>query len=489
MKKSDKERLLSLLDGSLSVTFIVLNLDLESAQDRVMCETERIVRDHTYELPFLPFRAAQASSSSRDGDIGLGLAYCRSVVLGQRASGDKIGFGRSLGTVRDAFSGQREIPLEETDETLAEIIFDDGIWFYLGPPQRCLSLWSSPVRGYSVLVVEDLDRRSGEVPCTVRHEKVDLIRLLSGNNEAEKVTLRSLGFDLTLGDVIDRPLTDLIAISVDSVRGNRLARALTVVAEAGVQDNIELFLDLKNDIDFDRILAQQETGYVPTPVRLDLVEEPAIEESFSAMSADGRIVLLNIDSLSFNHDYLGFSTERILLAVIPVLCDLSSSEVPLERLRESLEAGSEGERLNWQLHTISQIRLTQLSREFSRSSTGLEQAVKWGNSGQLASSLYVAYGKTRRNVSELTERTAEVIESVSEYKRNTRLDWTNFAVAALTVLGTILAGLGVLAALVSVPSGLWHLLAEFAPLVLAVPVGALVILFRVWWMGRDRNSY
>lgn len=488
MREIDRKRLLSLLNGGLSVTFIVLNLDLENAQDRVKSATEKIVRDHTYELPFLPFRAAEASASSRDGDIGLGLAYCRSVVLGQQVAGEQIGFGRSLGTVRDAFDQQRKIPIDEADETLAEIIFDDDIWFYLGPPQRCLSLWSSPVKGYSVLVVEDLDRRSNEVPCTVHHEKKDLVRLLSGNIEAEHVTLRSLGFDLALGEVIDRPLMDLIAISVDSVRGDRLARALTVIAEAGMQENVELFLDFKNDADFDRILAQQETGYVPTPVRLDLVEEPAIKESFSAMSADGRIVLLNIDSLSFNHDYLGFSTERILSAAIPVLCDLSSSEVPLERLRESLEAGSEGEALNRQLHTISQIRLTQLSREFSRSSTGLEQAVKWGNSGQLASSLYVAYGKTRLNVSELTERTAEVIESVSEYKRNTRLDWTNFALATLTVLGTILAVLGVLAALVSVPSGPWHWLAEVAPLIVAGPVILLVILFRVWWMGRDHHS-
>lgn len=417
-----------------------------------------------------PSEAPKATKRPRDGEIGLGSQECIARVLHTTDPDGEVRFGRSIGTLLEAFYQREDRAAAMESDELVDEIFMDGIEFFEGQPQQCLSLWRTELPGIAVLVVEDLKRSTRTIPSTVDHRVERLTRFLESLSKDGGTTLETLGFGGLEASILKEPLADLVVESMDTVRGEPLARAVTVIMESDMQGAIDQFLAMDNEADFDAIEEQQDTGYVPQPLRLELVSEPATAENCSAASADGRLVLINLDSMSVHHDYLGASSEHLLVAVMPVLADIAETEVRLRRLRKSFEASDHIAKLDEQLELITEVRIGHVRRSHVRLAAGREQAKRWSNSGHLASFLYLCLDEARAEIDALTERSVKTVESISAIQQQKK-DGQNAQLGiGLTIVATLFAFLGVWAALLSVPS--WEQ-ARMATLVVMVPVLAL----------------
>jgi hypothetical protein len=457
------------LNGRLTVTLVALNLSLNPHRGVTPPED-----DPDNPSPFVPYRAKRSLTGAQSGDIGLGKPALQAVVTGTvDRTGDEVIFGRSVGTAlepfRSPYPGQPGM-LEAMMCTPSELCdamrdSDDEIQIYQGPAAYCLSLWSTLSPGITVLAIEQLDAAPHTLPVTVEHSPADiadlaghLVGLKSGS-----ATLEGLGL-LHFCDAAREPLHRLITHSGESVRGDRLARALTIVVGAGMQNEVDAFLDITDGTNFDVTELQQKTGYVPDPKRLDLVEEPSVTGTFSAASSDGRLILLNLDSMSVMHDFLGTLSENLVAATFPVLGDMAATEATMDRLNRAMGSHGHPESLANQLELLGKVRSRQALRLSRRATAGQEQAKRWSNAGHLASHLDRAYAGQRDHIEDVTSRCADVVRSAGDAHHQRRESWKSGQAGRLA-FGAFLVGLiAMFAALVGVSSGEdWDWVSEVGP--------------------------
>lgn len=326
-----------------------------------------------------------------------------------------------------------------------------------------------------MLAIEQLEGAPHTLPVTVEHSPADIADLAGRlvGLESGAATLERLGL-LHFCDAAREPLHRLITHSGESVRGDRLARALTLVAGAGMQNEVDAFLKIADGSDPDVTEHQQETGYVPDPKRLDLVEEPSVKGAFSAASSDGRLILLNLDSMSVMHDFLGACSENLVAATLPVLGDMAATEATLDRLNRAMGSHGDPEPLASQLELLGKVRARQALRLARRATAGQEQARRWSNAGHLASHLDRAYAGQRDHVENVTSRCADVVRSAGD-AHHQRRESLKSGQAGRLAFGAFLVGLiAMFAALVGVSSGGdWDWVSEVGPEI-TVAVSAVV---------------
>lgn len=477
--QSDQRWLQQFLNGRLTVTLIALELDL------LKQPTLRLSDEQAEALPFLPHRVASARDGAAVGNLGLGVPTCSSmtVTLDEEGAGD-LRFGLSMGTVQDAYDRREtEIGGDPSGVAVATLA-RDGAALYAGPGGHCLSLWRTEIAGVAVLAVEELRHARQTPPTSVSHTRdalASLVARVTGIGAAE-LTLAKLGLGVA-GEDASRPLTDLMAISSESVRGEQWVRALSVVAQAGLQPLIGILLG--DGEDFDSIEERQEVGYSPSFSPLKLGSQPAVAAAGSAASIDGRLVAMNLDSMSVWHDYLGVHSEHLIAATIPVLCDLAAIEVPFDRLRQAV-GGDKPAPLSTQLRLLAEARLARVKRRLRRPTPGREQAAVWTNAGQVASFVDEAFDAKRDLIDEVTSECAAIIESLTAMHHQEREAWLSRAMAWLTVAATLFAAFSVFAGIAAMPRVPWAWLNDYAIGIGFGPVLLLAAVLIPWWIRRPK---
>lgn len=132
------------------------------------------------------------------------------------------------------------------------------------------------------------------------------------------------GIAQVVGSAVDAhaPLSDHLIPRDTVVSGNRLIEGMIVGLAAGRREDLGiaelLSSSTRDDDSFEAQSAWQEEGYRWAFSPIAIADEPADEEAVSIARSDGRVTVIELDSMSIYHDYLGLGGAGSVLELVPL---------------------------------------------------------------------------------------------------------------------------------------------------------------------------
>lgn len=371
-------------------------------------------------------------------NIGLGLptpvAHSRRVRSGARF----VHFGRSKATLNDARARRK-------DPRVLSIKTEQGTAFTLWRAGDALVLTAEILASTSR---PDGVLNQGGDGYHVGHDiAVALTHALLTAGHRETASLENV-FGPTITAVMDPdrarvPISTLLRRSVEHVRGEPMTNGLYIIVRSDCSAEVEQLLHAPADDFTDRERAQR-LGSAPGWRPLELAGTPAETGALSAIRDDGRVAILNQESMSVWHDYGGIAAG-IVVAAIPVVAHRARTDSDYLALVQVLTSGTD-EPLDAQLDTLARLRRARVQRQMLQRRLSPERFVAWTQSSTLATALLAQFEDVSEQDAEL-DAAARFLQEQAERERIERDRWLQSLlkvfspVAGIAVVATIFAAL------------------------------------------------
>ncbi|MGP5287692.1 hypothetical protein [Glutamicibacter arilaitensis] len=262
------------------------------------------------ESPFLPDRLYGSESSMIGGELHL-LATATYKVEGGRTD---LWFGHSLGTMNN----------------------DPSVPIWCGSAATCVSLWWTN-QGLALtleridslaLQLQDFDVFSSEPFAGLHGLEITVDRILAGTGMTAGSTINELvgRIDDSVSSLASGNVLTQCIESPQSYRNTKLIEGLLVRVEpdASRRVNDKISPITSGEVAFGLADLEQSIAIPWKWSSVALVNEPVESGAKIAIREDGRCILLNLESMSVNHDYDGQGGRHLVIACIPEIARIGA---------------------------------------------------------------------------------------------------------------------------------------------------------------------
>ena len=235
-------------------------------------------------------------------------------------SQDPATFGRSVSTLLEQDEGDQPLTMAES--------FSASLWVV--PGSGLVIAFEKLAASLDIAHEANMLGRGLHRPATDRvglAEREGFQRVLEHMGVRSSDTLADI-FGGEFGRMVDpvtptdKPLGDLLIPRGTVVAGNRMVEGIVVgLASAPNRDHLgiaDLFASNLPDDGFDAQDAWQSEGYRWDYSRINIADEPADPAALSVTRSDGRVLVVDLDSMSTYHDYLGAGGAGSVLELLPL---------------------------------------------------------------------------------------------------------------------------------------------------------------------------